>query len=209
MCHAILLISCFDNKGITATVASFISTNSGNIVHADQHIDEESNTFFMRIEWSLKGFSIPQEKIAEAFLPIAQKFQMKWEIFFTEDAPRLAIFVSQRLHCLYDLLFRYRAGQLPCRISLIISNHPEASGIAGEFGVRFLEFPITEENKRDQERKEIDILKEENIDLVVLARYHQILTSQFIQAFPNKIINIHHSFLPAFAGQNPYLQAYR
>ncbi len=209
MSHAILLISCPDTKGITAAVANFVYENNGNIVHADQHIDEQANTFFMRIEWSLDGFAIGKEKVAQSFQTIIDKFQMKWELYFTDQPPRVAIFVSKHLHCLYDLLFRQRAGQLACEIPLIISNHPCAKAVAKEFSVRFFKSPVTKENKEAQEKRQIGILKEENIDLIVLARYHQIFTKAFVSAYTNRIINIHHSFLPAFAGKNPYARAYQ
>jgi len=208
MCHAILLISCPDQKGITAAITNFIYEHNGNIVHADQHIDEQSNTFFMRIEWSLDGFNIKKEDIEGRFKPIADTFQMKWDLSFSDQRARVAIFASKHLHCLYDLLYRWRSGQLACEIPLIISNHRDAKTAADDFGIKFLEAAITEDNKIKQEKKEIEILKKTNIDLIVLARYHQILTETFVQAFPNRIINIHHSFLPAFAGKNPYLQAY-
>jgi len=208
MCHAILLISSSDQKGITASVTEFIYKNNGNIVHADQHIDEQSNTFFMRIEWSLDGFDISKDEIEGRFKPIANKFQMKWELSFTDQRPRVAIFVSRHLHCLADLLFRQKSGQLKCDIPIIISNHPDAKTISNDFGINFLEISITTENKEEQEEKEIAIIQKEKIDLIVLARYHQIFTSNFVSTFRNQIINIHHSFLPAFAGKNPYLQAY-
>jgi len=208
MCHAILLISSPDERGITASVTDFIFKNNGNIVHADQHIDEQNNTFFMRIEWSLDGFNIEKDAVTAEFKPIADRFQMKWELSFTDQRPRIAIFVSRHLHCLQDLLYRHRSGQLACEIPLIISNHSDAKSIAGDFGIKFLKFPITKDNKAGQEEKEIEAINKANIDLIVLARYHQILSANFISSFPNRIINIHHSFLPAFAGKNPYLQAY-
>ncbi|OGX39917.1 MAG: formyltetrahydrofolate deformylase [Omnitrophica WOR_2 bacterium RIFCSPLOWO2_12_FULL_50_9] len=209
MNHAILLISCPDRKGITAAITNFIYKNNGNIVHADQHIDDQSNTFFMRIEWSLEAFRLYREKIPEGFQPIARRFAMKWDLCFTDQLPRMAVFVSKHLHCLQDLLYRKRAGHFACEIPLIISNHPCAREIAGEFGIKFFEFPMTGANKKEQEKKQIRILKSEHMDLVVLARYHQILTAGFVKAFPHKIINIHHSFLPAFAGKSPYAQAYQ
>lgn len=209
MSHAILLISCLDQRGITATVTNFIFQNGGNIVHADQHIDDQSNTFFMRVEWALDDFALDKPQIPEAFRPIAAKFKMQWELHFTNERPRVAIFVSKHLHCLYDLLYRFRAGQLRCEVPVIMSNHPDARSIAAEFRAKFHEFPILKENKEAQERRQIEILKHEDIDLIVLARYHQILTGQFVKAFPNRIINIHHSFLPAFAGKEPYHQAYQ
>jgi formyltetrahydrofolate deformylase len=209
MNHAVFLISCPDQKGITATITNFVYTNNGDIVHADQHIDEQSNTFFMRIEWDLDGFAFEKDKIADAFSSIVEKFQMSWELFFTERKPRVAIFVSKHLHCLYDLLLRHKGGQMYCEIPLIISNHSDAAPIAKEFGIKFSKVPIKGENKEEQEKKEIDILQKSGIELIILARYHQIFTRQFVDTFPNRIINIHHSFLPAFAGQNPYAQAYQ
>ena len=209
MNRAILLISCPDSKGITAAVTGFIADNSGNIIHADQHIDEQSNTFFMRIEWSLEVFDIKREKITEAFIPIAIRFRMTWQLHFSDQKIRVAVFVSKHLHCLYDLLYRYRSGQLACEIPVIISNHSDAARLAKDFGIKFSEFAILHENKLVQEKKQIDILEQEKIDLVVLARYHQILTAGFVDAYQNRIINIHHSFLPAFAGKSPYLQAYQ
>ena len=208
MCHAILLVSCPDQKGITATITNFVYQHHGNIVHADQHIDGQSNTFFMRIEWSLDGFNIDQQNIGDQFAAIADKFQIKWDLSFTNQHLRVAIFVSKHLHCLYDLLYRHKSGQLVCDIPLIISNHLDAKTVCDDFGIKFLEIPINAKNKLSQEKREIKILREENIDLIVLARYHQVFTKTFVDAFDNRIINIHHSFLPAFAGRNPYLQAY-
>jgi formyltetrahydrofolate deformylase len=209
MNNAILLISCPDSKGITAAITGFIASHGGNIIHADQHIDEYSNTFFMRIEWALEGFSVSKEQIPEAFKPIASKFQMVWQLHLTGHKKRVAIFVSKHLHCLYDLLYRYRSGQLSCEILLIISNHPDASLLAKEYKIKFHEFAILPENKGEQEKKQMEIIRQENIDLIVLARYHQILTPTFVNAYKNRIINIHHSFLPAFAGKQPYLQAHQ
>ncbi len=209
MNHAILLISCLDQKGITAAVTGFIAARQGNIIHADQHIDEASNTFFMRIEWSLEGFALTDAQISDAFLPIAQQFKMTWELCFSKQKPRVAIFVSRHLHCLYDLLYRHKAGQLSCEIPLIISNHPDAAGIAKEFNIKFHQFTVLSDNKTSVEAQQMALLDEARIDLIVLARYHQILTAHFVDAYKNRIINIHHSFLPAFAGKSPYLQAYQ
>ena len=208
MNHAILLLSSRDQRGITATVTNFIYENNGNIVHADQHIDELSNTFFMRVEWSLDGFKIDKKNIGEKFTPVAGKFKMIWNLSFTDERPRVAIFTSSRLHCLHDLLYRHKDGQLNCDIPVIISNHPDAKTVAGYHGIPFHYYPITKQNKLGQERKAMELIKKENIDLIVLARYHQIFTGKFVSAFHNRIINIHHSFLPAFAGKNPYLQAF-
>jgi len=209
MNHAILLISCRDQKGITAAVTNFIFQNQGNIVHADQHIDEQSNTFFMRIEWSLEAFKLRREDIQSAFSSIAASFNMMWELSFSDRKTRVAVFVSKHLHCLYDLLYRHKTGQLFCDIALLVSNHPDARGIAEDFGIRFSEFIVQPHNKSDQEHKQMELLRAEKIDLVILARYHQILTKEFVDRYPRQIINIHHSFLPAFAGSNPYLQAYQ
>ena len=209
MNHAILLISCWDQKGITAAITNFIFQNQGNIVHADQHIDEQSNTFFMRIEWSLDDFKLKRDDIRPAFSVIAKSFNMTWELSFTDQKTRVAIFVSKHLHCLYDLLYRYKTGQLFCDIVLLISNHPDVRPVAKEFGIKFAEFAVESHNKTEQEQRQIELLETGKIDLVILARYHQILTKKFVDRFPSQIINIHHSFLPAFAGSNPYLQAYR
>ncbi len=209
MNNAILLISCPDQKGITASVTNFIYLNSGNIEHADQHIDEQSNTFFMRIEWSLQGFSIPRDKIRENFKTLARPFKMEWQLHFSDDNPRVAIFVSKYLHCLYDLLLRQKAGQLPCTIPLIVSNHADAKEVAEVFHIPFYELAVLKGNKASQEKKQRELLKKEGIDVIVLARYGQILTQDFVAGYKNRIINIHHSFLPAFAGKSPYVQAHR
>ena len=209
MSHAILLISSPDQRGITASVTEFIFKNNGNIVHADQHIDEQSNTFFMRIEWTLDDFSIKREKIDEKFKPIANKFQMTWNLSFTDERPRIAIFVSRHLHCLQDLIYRQQAEQLACDIPLIISNHPELERVARQHGIPYHIFPITRENKKEQEQKQLALLAEHNIHFIVLARYMQILTEDFIDRYSMRIINIHHSFLPAFPGAKPYHEAHQ
>jgi len=209
MSTAILLISCPDNKGITAEVTSFIFKNNGNIEHADQHIDSQANTFFMRAEWSLKDFAIPKNKIARVFLPLAEKYNMNWSLYFSDDAPRVAIFASHTTHCLYDLLLKYKQSYFNCTIPLIISNHSEPASIAKIFGIKFYKLPKTPDNKNAIEKKELALLKKENINSIVLSRYSQIFTKQFVEHFPNRIINIHHSFLPAFIGGDPYGQAYK
>lgn len=209
MNHAILLISCPDQKGITAAVTGFVASNNGNILHADQHIDEQSSTFFMRLEWDLDGFKIAADDVSKAFEMIAGAFQMNWEMYFTRYRQRVAIFVSRHMHCLQDLLIRQKAGQLPCDIALIISNHSDAAAVASQYGIEFKHYPVFKENKETQEREQIALLKAFQIELIVLARYHQILTPVFVGQFPNRIINVHHSFLPAFIGGNPYRQAYQ
>jgi len=209
MNHAILLISCQDQKGITAAVTNFIFQNQGNIIHADQHIDGQSNTFFMRIEWSLDGFKLNRGEIQPAFAVIAKPFNMVWRLSFADQKSRVAIFVSKHLHCLYDLLYRHQTGQLFCDIALVVSNHPDARRVTEDAGIEFAEFGILPHNKVEQERVQLEVLGAHKIDLIILARYHQILTKQIIDPYRSQIINIHHSFLPAFAGSNPYLQAYQ
>lgn len=209
MSNAILLISAPDKKGITAAVTNFIFKNNGNIEHADQHIDFDSNTFFMRIEWSLKGFTIAEKDLKKTFAPLAKKFSMDWSLNFSHQSENLAIFASQKTHCLYDLLQKYQQGYLRCKIPLIISNHTKAKSIANHFKIPFQHLPKNDGNKKEIEKKEIALLKAKKIDLIVLARYMQLFSKEFVNAFRNKAINIHHSFLPAFAGKNPYRQAHR
>lgn len=206
---AILLISCPDHKGITAGITQFIFKHNGNIEHADQHIDKQTNTFFMRIEWTLDDFSIAKRDIAEQFQPLAKKFNMVWSLYFSDELPRLAIFVSRSLACLYDLLLKHKQGYLKCAIAQIISNHRIAESVASSFNIPFVYFPKTAADKLEVEQKELQLLKKENIELLVLARYGQIFSESFVKEFPNRIINIHHSFLPAFSGANPYAQAWQ
>ncbi len=205
--HAVLLLSCPDKKGIVASVANFIFKNNGNIVHAEQYTDTEKDMFFMRIEWQLEDFKIPRAEIPNAFAPIAKQFNMKWTLHFMDHIPNMAIFVSKSDHCLYEILLRYKAGELPAKIPLIISNHPDLRQVAENFGIKYYVFPITPENKHFVEQQELKLLRQYNIELIVLARYMQILTPQFVAHYPNRIINIHHSFLPAFSGPRPYHQA--
>ncbi|RKQ63838.1 formyltetrahydrofolate deformylase [Thermovibrio guaymasensis] len=206
---AILLISCPDTKGILAEVTGFIARNGGNIIHADQHIDFQKKIFFMRIEWELSDFKIPDSQIGDAFSPIAQKFKMEWELHFSDEVKRVAIFVSKHDHCLYELLYRFKAGDFPGGdLRLVISNHLDLKELVERFGVPFYHFPVSRENKQEVEKKELELLKEEGIDLIILARYMQILSDQFVNQYRNRIINIHHSFLPAFVGAKPYHRAY-
>ncbi len=204
---AILFLSCEDKKGIVAEITHFITMYEGNILNCDQHYDE-SGMFFMRVEWDLTDFALPSEKIASAFEPIAIKFAMQWKLEFSNDVMNLAILVSKYDHCLYELLLRNRAGELKANIKMIISNHPDAKPIADYFGIPFHHTPVTKETKKAVEKEQIALMKKEKIDLVVLARYMQILSGDFVKAFPRKIINIHHSFLPAFVGAKPYHQAF-
>lgn len=206
---AILLISCPDQPGIIAVVTEFINVNGGNIVYLNQHVDRTEGVFFMRIEWELERFIIPTEKVEEFFNTLyAQKYNMSFRLYFNDHIPRMAIFVSKMSHCLYDLLGRYVEGAWDVEIPLIVSNHPDLEDAAQRFGIDFRCIPITKENKEKQEAVELALLKEYQIDFIVLARYMQVVTDDFIRHFPNKIINIHHSFLPAFIGARPYHAAH-
>ncbi len=206
---AIILMHCPDQKGIVAQVTKFLSENNGNIVYLEQHVDQQEKVFFMRIEWDLEFFSIPQDQVADYFDSfIAKHYGMTWNIYFSNQVPRMALFVSKMSHCLFDILARYQASEWNVHIPFIISNHPEMQPVAKQFGIDFHLFPIDAKNKREVEEQEIQLLKYTNINFVVLARYMQVLSEDFIRQFPNKIINIHHSFLPAFPGAKPYHSAY-
>ena len=204
---ATLLISCPDQRGLVAKIANFIYANGGNIIHADQHTDFTAGLFLSRVEWQLDGFNLPQDLIAPAFNSIAQPLGANWQIHFSDRLPRVAIWVSRQDHCLFDLLWRQRAGEFQAEIPLIISNHSAMEAIAQQFGIDYHHIPITPETKAEQEAKQLELLRQYRIDLVVLAKYMQILSPDFVQQFP-QVINIHHSFLPAFAGANPYQRAY-
>lgn len=204
-----LLLHCPDKPGILAEVTDFITVNKGNIIYLDQHVDHVENIFFMRIEWELQDFLIPQEKIEDYFATLyAQKYAMSFRLYFSDTKPRMAIFVSKMSHCLFDMLARYTAGEWNVDIPLIVSNHPDLQHVAERFGIPFYLFPITKENKVEQERLEMDLLAKYNITFIVLARYMQAISEQMIDAYPNRIINIHHSFLPAFVGAKPYHAAF-
>jgi formyltetrahydrofolate deformylase len=206
---AILLVSCPDRRGLVFQIAEFVSRNNGNIVHADHHIDSQSGLFLMRVEWELDEFRIAPDEIAVQFARVAEALNMQWQIHFSQRPQRIAIMVSKYSHCLYDLLLRNAAGELPGTIALVSSNHADLEPLAQRFGIPFYIFPIGPENKREQEQKQLELLACERIDLIVLARYMQILSSEFTASYPNRIINIHHSFLPAFIGSQPYHQAYQ
>jgi formyltetrahydrofolate deformylase len=205
---AILLVSCPDQKGLVAKLANFIYANGGNILHADQHRDPEAGLFLSRLEWELEGFNLPREIIGPAFNAIAQPLGADWQLHFSDAVPRLSIWVSRQDHCLLDLLWRHKAGEFKAEIPLIISNHPHLQPIADQFGIDFHHSPINQGNKAEQEQRQLELLQQYNIDLVVLAKYMQILSPTFLQGF-SKVINIHHSFLPAFVGANPYQRAYQ
>jgi formyltetrahydrofolate deformylase len=205
---ATLLISCPDQPGIVATVSDFIYQAGGNIIHADQHTDHLEGVFLQRLEWELDGFGIAPDEIADAFRPIAERFQMRWRIDASQSVPRIGVLVSKQGHCMYDLLARWRMGELPAEIPLVISNHPDLADDARSLGVEYHHLPVTRDTKAEQEKAVHDLLLEHEIDLVVLARYMQILTGEFVDRWQRRIINIHHSFLPAFAGGRPYHQAH-
>jgi formyltetrahydrofolate deformylase len=205
---AVLLISCPDRPGIVAAVSDFIFRAGGNIIHADQHTDRQEGVFLQRLEWELDGFAIPRDEIAAAFDPIARRFDMRWRLRFSDHRPRVAVLVSRQGHCMYDLLARWRMGELPAEIPLVVSNHPDLSEGADRFGVEFHHLPVSPDTKAAQEAQILELLEQHRIDLVVLARYMQVLTPGFVERWPQRIINIHHSFLPAFAGARPYHQAH-
>jgi len=190
---ATVLMHCPDQRGIVARVTKFLSENNGNILYLEQHVDYQIGEFFMRIEWDLDSFVIPEDKIADYFdTLIAQRYAMTWKIYFSSQVPRMAIFVSKMSHCLFDILSRYQAGEWNVKIPLVISNHPNLEPVAKQFGIPFYTFPIGSADKSTQEALEIKLLKEHDVDFVVLARYMQVLSGDFIKQYPNKIINIHH-----------------
>ncbi len=204
---ATLLVSCPDQRGLVAKIANFIYANGGNIIHADQHTDFAAGLFLTRIEWQLDEFNLPRDLIGRAFNAIAQPLQAKWQLHFSDTIPRIALWVSRQNHCLFDLILRQQAKEFAAEIALIISNHPDLKVVADQFNIEYHHIPISKDNKSEQEAKQLELLQHYNIDLVVLAKYMQILSPEFIAQFP-KIINIHHSFLPAFVGANPYHKAY-
>ncbi|HKL20762.1 MAG TPA: formyltetrahydrofolate deformylase [Tichowtungia sp.] len=206
---AILLISCPDQQGIVCAVTDFLMRHNGNIIDLEQHTDKSEGAFFMRVEWELDGFALPRDQISEKFSLIADRHQMKAELHFSDYRPRMAIFVSKFSHCIHDLLARWHAGDSNADIPLIVSNHPDLEPLAKMYGIDYKLIPITKETKKEQEQKAIELMREYNIDLIVLARYMQILSDDFCSQFPNRIINIHHSFLPAFVGAKPYHSAHQ
>ncbi|HXH21503.1 MAG TPA: formyltetrahydrofolate deformylase [Dehalococcoidia bacterium] len=206
---AVLLITCPDQPGLVATVSDFVYRHGGNILHADQHTDREEGVFLQRVEWEMRGFDLPREAIDAEFAPIARRFGMEWRLHFSDEVPRVAVFVSQLPHCLYDLLARWRMGEYQADFSLVVSNHETLRPVAESFGVPFEAYTLTKETKAAQERLILKRLQEERIDLVVLARYMQIVGPGIIGSYADRIINIHHSFLPAFAGARPYHQAHQ
>jgi formyltetrahydrofolate deformylase len=205
---ATLLIHCPDRPGLVHDVTGFIFSHQGNIVDLQQHIEPANNAFFMRLEWNLEKFTLEREEIETRLQPMARRHEMQLLLRFSSQRKRVALFVTKENHCLYDLLARYEAGEVPIDIPVIISNHDTLRPAADRFGIPFHHFPITAENKAAQEAAQIALLKEQRIDTVVLARYMQIISPAMIAEFPNQILNIHHSFLPAFVGAKPYHQAH-
>ena len=208
---AIMLLHCPDRKGIISEVTRFITDNGGNIVYLDQYVDQVDGMFFMRIEWELDGFQIPREKISDYITTLyTQRYQMSFSLYFSDKRPRMAIFVSKMSHCLYDLLARWKSGEWDVDIPCIISNHEDLRYVADQFGIPYHVFSIDKDhgNKAEVEAAEMALLKKEDVSFIVLARYMQIISDEMIAAYPHHIINIHHSFLPAFIGAKPYHQAY-
>ncbi len=207
-----LLISCPDKRGLISAISSFIAMHDGNILSADQYVSETGGsawgTFFMRLEIEGEGFGLTREEFAGAFAPLARRHGMDWSVSYTDAPKRVAILVSRYDHCLIDLLWRWDAGELDAEIPLVISNHPDLAPRAEVHGIPFHHLPVSPETKAEQEAKVLDLLAENQVDLVVLARYMQVLTPKFVNAYPRAIVNIHHSFLPAFAGADPYRRAH-
>ena len=208
---AILLLHCPDKQGIITDITKFITDNKGNIVYLDQYVDKVDGMFFMRVEWELKGFLIPTDKIQEYIETLfSSRYEMGFDLYFSDVKPRMALFVSKMSHCLYDLLARYKAGELNIDIPCIVSNHEDLRYVAEQFGIPYYVWSIKKDwsNKQEVEEAEMELLRKENVTFIVLARYMQIISEEMIKSYPHKIINIHHSFLPAFIGAKPYHQAY-
>lgn len=205
---ATLLITCPDAKGIVAAIADFLHQHNANILHADQHQDAENNLFLMRVEWDLAGFNLDEASFNQAFAVIADKFSMQWQLKLSQHKVRVAIMVSQYDHCLADLLHRHKSGELACEIPLVISNHRDTEKLVQFYGVDFHYIAVAKDNKAEAEAAQFKLFDEYNIDLIVLARYMQILSPDFVSRYPQRIINIHHSFLPAFIGARPYHRAF-
>ncbi|MCX7983678.1 MAG: formyltetrahydrofolate deformylase [Bacteroidetes bacterium] len=205
---ATLLFSCPDQKGLVSRISHFLFERNGNILDLDEHVVQEEKRFFLRICWDMKDFTLSPQATIEAFTPLAKEFSATWQIRFSNQRRRTAIFVSKHGHCLQELLWRHSLGEFDTEIVLIISNHPDLHPLAERYSIPYYVFPITPDTKVEQEKKELALLQQHNIDTIILARYMQVLSPQFVEKYPNQIINIHHSFLPAFVGSNPYKQAY-
>jgi formyltetrahydrofolate deformylase len=205
---AILLVTCPDRRGLVATISDFVFRHNGNILHVDEHADEESNLFLMRVEFDPAQFDIDLASFGEHFLPMAEKFEMTWRLAQSGRRPKMAILVSKYDHCLVDLLYRHKSGELACDIPVIISNHADNQAMADFYRIPFVVIPVSQGKKAEAERNILQVLKQHDPDFIVLARYMQILSTDFVAEYPNRIINIHHSFLPAFVGAKPYHQAF-
>jgi formyltetrahydrofolate deformylase len=206
---AILLLRCPDRKGLDAAIADFIYWHGGGILRFEHHLAGEEERFYLgRVEWDLTGFEFDLKDFPKWFAPIAEEFSIQWRVTTSNYRPPVAILVSKYDHCLVDLLYRQRIGELACEIPLIISNYPDAKRHADFYGIPYHVIPVTKENKPEAEKGEIELLRKNNIELVILARYMQILSADFIKQYPQQIINIHHSFLPAFVGAKPHQQAF-
>jgi len=203
---AILLLSCPDRTGLISRISHFVFERSGNILDLDEHVDGKN--FFLRIAWDMKNFSVPESEVCGAFMPLAKEFDARWQISFGARKQRVALFVSKLDHCLQEILWRQRSGEFDIEIPIIVSNHEDLRPLAAQYGIPYFFIPMMKENRSEQEKKELQLLKDHAIDTIVLARYMQILSPEFVDAYPNQIINIHHSFLPAFAGSDPYKQAF-
>lgn len=206
---AVLRMHCPDQPGIIAVITEFITSNRGNILYLDQYVDRAAGIFYMRVEWDIADFLIPKEKLKDYFDTLyATRYELTYRLSFTSHRQRMAIFVSKMSHCLYDLLSRYIAGEWDVEIPVIISNHPDLAIVGKQFDIPFEVVPVTRDNKAEMEQREFEILDRYGVDFIVLARYMQVLSEDFINRYPNHIINIHHSFLPAFIGAKPYHQAF-
>ena len=206
--RATLLVWCPDQPGIVAAQSEFVYRHRGNILDFDQHSDVEDGTYLSRLSWDLAGFELPRDAIAAAFRPVAERFRMQWELRFSDEMGRIAIFVSKLDHCLHDLLWRWRVGELRADVACVVSNHPDLEPVAASFGVPYYIYPITPVTKAAQEEGMLRRLENVGVNLVVLARYMQVVGPGLIEAYPSRMINIHHSFLPAFPGARPYHRAY-
>lgn len=206
--EAILLLSCHDRKGLVSSISDFIARHNGNIIDLDEHVDPDEGMFFIRVAWDMRLFTLPKDQVESAFAPLAAGLDASWKIRFSGTKMNIAIFVSKYDHCLQELLWRQRLGEFPVHISMVISNHPDLEPLTKQYNIPFFHFRITPENRNEQEEKEIRLLQEHQVETIVLARYMQVLSSSFVSLYPERIINIHHSFLPAFVGGNPYKQAY-
>jgi formyltetrahydrofolate deformylase len=205
---AVLLLDCPDRKGLVAAISTFLYMHGANILDADQHQDNELMLFFMRVEFSLDDFDLNAQSFQEHFQPIAERFEIKWSLKYSTARPSVAIFVSRQIHCLADLLYRHHAGEFPCRIALVVSNHDAAAPLAAFYGIPFQHLPVSPGSNEQVERHQLALLERDSIELVVLARYMQVLSSDFVARYPWQIINVHHSFLPAFTGGRPYHGAF-